>query len=450
VSGQAFSERAKAQLADRRLVRGVGANIYGQASTLLIQVVSVPLMLVALGGQTYGLWLVISAIPSYLALADFGFSSSAANDMTLAVARGAHAQARIAFQSVLALNLAVAAAVVAVAASVIALAPGALLPQTPAVDASQVRLALLLQTCQIAATLSCGAFTGGFLSSGRYSLAVVLSSSARLLENAALVAGALLFHNLALAAAMMLATRFVALVATAVALSRAAPWLTIGWRDARLSEIRRLAAPAVAVTALPAAFAISLQGVVLVIGATLSLDAVATFSATRTLTRAVIQLGNVVNSAIMPEVTRAFGARDGRRLRRLVRLNLAAVGTLNAIALAAIAAFGPALVAVWTRGRIAPDALLVIGLAMVAALHSLWLSQANLLLSINRHAQYAYWFLAVSLASVLAAAPCARLMGVNGLVAPLLLAECAMIPIAARAFRSTFADAAAIGEARPT
>jgi O-antigen/teichoic acid export membrane protein len=421
-----------------RLFSGVGANAYGQAVTLLIQFGSVPLLLSAWGAQTFGLWLVISAIPSYLALADFGFSSAAANDMTLATARGAHAQARGAFQSVLALNALVSLALVVIVLAIVLLIPDRFLPRTALVDGNEVRLVWVLQTLQVAATLSCGAFAGGFQSSGRYALGVFLNSNARLMESLALIAGALLFQGFAPSAALMLATRVGALVGMAALLLRAAPWLSLGFRHANLADIRRLAGPAAAVMALPAAFAVSLQGFVLVIGAALSLDAVAVFSTVRTLTRAVIQAGNIVNSAIMPEVTRAFGSHDTRRLRRLIRFNLISVVGLNAAAVVVVAMFGTSIVALWTRGRVAPGPVLVTGLAFVAFLHSLWLSQSNLVLAVNRHAEYSYWFLAVCIASVIAAVPAAHAFGINGLLLPLLVGECVMILIVARAFRRTF------------
>ncbi len=432
------ARKGRNRLIDSRLFSAVGANAYGQAVTLAIQFGSVPLLLSAWGAQTFGLWLVISAIPSYLALADFGFSSAAANDMTLATARGAHAQARGAFQSMLALNAAVSFGLVAIALAVVLLVPNRFLPHTAVVGGAEVRLVWILQTLQVAATLSCGAFGGGFQSSGRYALGVFLTSNARLLESLALVAGAFLFHGFAPAAALMLATRLAALLGMAALMLRAAPWLRLGFRQASRADIRRLMGPALAVTALPAAFAVSLQGFVLVVGATLSLDAVATFSTARTLTRSVIQAGNIVNSAIMPEVTHAFGAHDVPRLRRLIRFNLISVVCLNGFALATLATFGSSIVAAWTRGRIAPDPTLVIGLAAVAALHSLWLSQANLVLSVNRHAGYSYWFLSVCIGSVLAAIPAARTLGVDGLLLPLLVGEGLMFPIVARAFRAAF------------
>jgi len=426
------------RFAQSRLLSGVGANAYGQAVSLLIQFASVPLLLYAWGSETFGLWLVVSAIPSYLALADFGFSTAAANDMTLATARGAHGEAREAFQSVLALNVLVSLGLVAIVLIVVWLIPNQFLPQTPLIGGREVRFVWILQTVQVAATLCCGAFAGGFQSSGRYALGVYLASNARLLENIALVGGALLFHGLMAAAALMLAVRLASLAGIAAILLQAAPWLSLGFRHANRADIRRLAGPALAVSALPAAFAVSLQGFVLVVGAALSLDAVATFSTVRTLTRVVIQAGGVVNHAIMPEVTRAFGARDFVRIRRLIRVNLISVVGLNAVAFLAVSMLGAWIVAVWTRGRITPAPELVIGLAAVASLHSFWLSQANLILSINRHVSYSYWFLLVSVASVVAAVPAALAFGLEGVLLPLLVAEIVMGVIVARTFRFTF------------
>jgi len=426
-----------------RLLNGVGANAYGQAVTLAVQFGTVPMLLSAWGAQTFGLWLVISAVPSYLALADMGFSTAAANDMTLATARGARDETVATFQSVLALNALIALAVVSVASLVICLLPSSVLPQTALVGSGQVRLVWILQTLQVTATLACGVFSGGFQSSGHYALGNVLSSTARLLESVALVVGAMLFHGLAPAAAGMLGVRLAALAGMAGILSSVAPWLHLGFAQARLAHVRRLAGPALAVMALPAATAVSLQGFVVMIGTILSLDAVATFSSVRTLTRGVIQCGAIVNHAIMPEMTRAFGMRDFVRVKRLIDLNLVIVVLITLACFVCLAVLGPWIFAEWTLGRITPDPLLIIGLAAVACLYSFWQSQSNLVLAVNRHSGYSYWFLIVCVATLLAAVVPTKLFGVNGTIVPMLAGECVMLFVVWRTFRKTFGDSTA-------
>jgi O-antigen/teichoic acid export membrane protein len=301
----------------------------------------------------------------------------------------------------------------------------------------ETRLVWILLTMQVTATLCCGAFVGGFQSSGRYALGVSLGTSARLVESGALVAGALLFSGFAPVVALTLVVRIAALAGMGTVLSNVAPWLSFSFRHASLLEVRRLAKPALAVMTIPAAFAVSLQGFVLVAASALSLEAVAVFSTARTLTRVVIQAAGIVNHAIMPEVTRAFGEHDLTRLRRLMRLNLISTLGLNVVAFLAVASFGSKILALWTHGRIAPSMELLLGLATVASLHSLWLSRANLVLAINRHAGYSYWFLFVSSMSVIGATLAVSALGINGLVVSLLFGEVAMILIVERVYRGT-------------
>ncbi len=435
-----LARRTVSRLARSRLASGVGANAYAQGVTLVVQLGSTPALLILWGAKMYGLWLVVSAFPSYIALADLGFSSAAANAITLSVARGERDEARATFQSTLALNLLTAAAILLLTLGAIALVPDSLIPGIPPTMRSEVREVCALQAVQVAATLCCGAILSGFISTGRYALGVALASTSRLAETAALVFGALAFHSLVVSAAFMLLARLCALAVTASIAVRGAPWCRLGFRYARMARVRQLAGPALAVTALPIAFAVNLQGLILVVGATLSLEAVATFATIRTLTRAILQAAVLVNTAIMPEVTRAFGAGDWARIRRLTRINISSVLILDVAALAVIASFGSVIITVWTRGRVVPNPTLTLGLAAVACVHCVWLAQSNLVLAVNRHAQYTYWFLAVSVGVVLGAIPATRVLGLNGVLLPMLAGEAAMIAVVARVYRRTFSE----------
>src|SRR5438093_923862 len=89
----------------RRLLKGFGANLYGQAAVIVIQLAGVPILLNYWHPQLYGEWLILFAIPGYLSMTDLGFSQSAANDMTARVARGDKTTALTVFQSLSALVL---------------------------------------------------------------------------------------------------------------------------------------------------------------------------------------------------------------------------------------------------------------------------------------------------------------------------------------------------------
>src|SRR3990167_9295719 len=85
----------------RRIVAALGANAFGQATNIVIQLASLPLFLHQWNMSTYGTWLMLSAMPAYLSMADVGMVSTAGNRMTMAMGNGQVAQANAVFQSAL-------------------------------------------------------------------------------------------------------------------------------------------------------------------------------------------------------------------------------------------------------------------------------------------------------------------------------------------------------------
>jgi hypothetical protein len=54
----------------RRIILGVGANVFSQVVSIFIQLVSLPVFLQYWDTSTYGSWLLLSAMPAYLSLSD--------------------------------------------------------------------------------------------------------------------------------------------------------------------------------------------------------------------------------------------------------------------------------------------------------------------------------------------------------------------------------------------
>jgi hypothetical protein len=66
----------------RRIISGFGSNLFGQLVTILIQILSLPIFLYYWDMSTYGSWLVLSALPSFLSMADVGMVQAAGNKVT--------------------------------------------------------------------------------------------------------------------------------------------------------------------------------------------------------------------------------------------------------------------------------------------------------------------------------------------------------------------------------
>ncbi len=423
-----------------RLVRGVSANLFGQAVTIAIQLVSLPLLIRVWGVEVYGLWLVISAIPAYLAFLDAGFGTAAGNHM---VAQVVKANAGAAAHVYNALNLLVLAVVVGLGAPIVI---GALwFPWTAVFDLPAASGRFDVAVAAVAAyglvCLLMSVAQAGFRADGSYAFGAALSHALRLIESAAMLSVAVMGHGLAAAAVTLLIVRIAGTVATVVTMHRTVPWLAFNRRDAAWPELRRLMRPAFAVMLFPAAFAISLQGMTLLIAALVSVKAVVVFTAIRTLTRIGLQTVAVVTQAVMPEYT-AAAQGDHARLARLVAFNTTAALGIALVLAAGLCAAGGWFIGVWSGGQVDAPLGLVGLMAAVMVVQAVATVPLNLLISVNRHANCGIVMVAGALVALAGAALLLPQWGLDGAAAMLLATDIVMLAIFAdRAARSGLLDA---------
>ncbi len=273
-----------------RLIRGLGATALGPVVTAIVQIVSVPVFLHFWGVKLYGEWLIISAIPTYLMLSDLGFGSVAGNDMTMRVAAGDRDGALETFQSTWVLITVTSLLLEMAMLGVIWFLPLTRWLNLSSIGGTDGRLVLSLLSADPLFTLQIGLILSGFRSEGNYAFGVVTNNLVRVgIYTATTLAVALGAGPMRVAVAFLSVLGAGTLVMGWLMVGKS-PWLNYGWRHARLGSVRRLLSPAVAFLAFPAGNALSIQGMVLVIGISLGPVAVATFSTMRTLTRFAFQI----------------------------------------------------------------------------------------------------------------------------------------------------------------
>jgi O-antigen/teichoic acid export membrane protein len=384
----------------RRFRNGLGANIYGQVVTVIVQIVGVPILLHIWGTRLYGEWLILSAIPTYLSMSDLGFSQSAANDMTARVARGDRFGALTVFQS---LN----AWVLLIAASGMFLATGLLwsLPlhdwlHSLVMGTNEARWILWLLAVEVFIRLPNGLFHAGFRANGDYALHVVLENTVRLVQFAGIWTVALMGGGPVGAACAFLGVRVVATPAIAFVLNRRHRWLHFGFKHAKHAELRRLTMPALANMAMPLAQAMNTQGMVLAVGVTLGPMAVVAFSTLRTLTRLALQMVLSVKDAAEPELAHAYGTNNLALMESLYVNSIRAGLWLALSAALGLLVFGDYILRVWTHGKVAMSWPLFVWLLSSAVAGVLWNSSLIVLKAANRHLRAATVLVFTSVAVV--------------------------------------------------
>ncbi|WP_116083162.1 hypothetical protein [Tropicimonas sp. IMCC34011] len=403
-----------------RLKRTLGAQVYGQAVTVAVQVGLLPILIASWGVEVFGVWAVMTAIPAALSLADFGFTSAGKTDMALRVSAGDRDGAVETYHSVFVLLLAGAALLAIPLGAGALLLPLERILQLGPVAPDLVRAVLLVQ---IASALSYQFFllmAAGLRAAGRPATEAAFGATARLGEAAAVALAAVLGGSLLWAAACALATRLAALVVLAVWLGAIAPWLRLGLSRASGARIRALAGPSVASMLIPLGHALLLQAPLLILGAAASPTAAALYSVSRTVARVGVSAANAICHAFTPEYSYAHGARNRARHSRLVRAQGRILGG-GAVLYALAAPFGiPAGAALLSGGALSPGLALTAALAAAALLEILWSGLFAPVAAINRHRDIARAF---CLAAILGAALASRLATPAGIAAAVALAH---------------------------
>src|SRR5579884_2325365 len=83
----------------RRLILGFLSNWVSKLANAIIQLVQVPIFFRHWSTSVYGNWLILSGIPSYLAISSIGFGNVASNEMTMLNSAGDRDGALRVFQS---------------------------------------------------------------------------------------------------------------------------------------------------------------------------------------------------------------------------------------------------------------------------------------------------------------------------------------------------------------
>lgn len=386
-----------------RVLQGLSANAYQTLGVVVVQLAGVPILLHAWGAGLYGEWLVLFAIPAYLSLTNLGYSLSVANDMTMLVARGDRQRALTAFQSLTGLvTLTGAGAFVIVAVAVLTLpVPGWL--HLSALPSHSARWVLLLLAGEVLAHLFGGISSAGYRANGDYGLAVALEATTILGQYAALWTAALTGLGVVWAAAVFLGIRAFGSVASLAYLVRRHPWLRLGFRGARFTYVRQVFAPSLANILLPLSNALKNQGLVLVVTAFFGPLAVVTFSVLRTLSRLPMRLVMIIGNAIEPEVAGAEGSGDRSVQRRLYLRGLTAGFWLSVAGGVALYVLGPAILRVWTQGRVAMDRGLFLWLLASSVAAGLWQVPMSVTQSLNRHLPASLAHIAAALLTLMGA-----------------------------------------------
>ena len=425
-----------------RLRKGIASEIFANLTRVIVQVGGVPLFLAFWGDKGYGEWLLLTAILGYLRLSSVGFGQATRNRMAMEVSAGKRHQALGYFQSTSLLFLGIGFLVM-IGVGMAALA-------TPAIhqflnfeilSVQGLQQALLILGAVIAINLQAEVLDAGFRSEGHYGLSTFLFMVSELVIFALVVAVLVAGGDQVMGLICYLVGSVFRIILLRLVLTRLAPWIAFGYKYASFRTVRTFTLPSLAFMAFPLGQAMSLQGILIVIGAVLGPSAVVTFNTVRMLSRYTVHLTVTFARIGSPEIAYAYGRGD-MALVRQVHWQVCRIGLWAALfACGFLALATPWILAVWTQGQIAPWPgvyLTLLTAVLFWAAHTL---AANVLQATNNHQRFAIVFLAANIVGLILAVPLTKLLSLPGTALATLLVELAVLvyvlPRAARFGRGT-------------
>ena len=413
-----------------RIASTLAANGFGQAVTIVSQLGLTPLFFSIWGSQQYGEWLIISSIPAYLAMADFGIGSAAGNDMSIRAAAGDLAGAQSTFRGALLLGM--LAAAIVVLAGIVAGTVGYVygIPATPSIGRISAGAMMLLFAIGVGASFLGNIVSGGYRCCGSNAIGSILSNISRLTE--VIVTALLLVRGASpvVVCGIVLLVKLTLQALQLFLLRRRCEWLFHPPQAADKTLVRRLIQPALGFLAFPLGNAMLLQGPILVLGAVFGGTSVAIFSAMRTIARMPLQVTAALNSSVWPELSLAFGAKDSNLVRKLHRFASGSSFAINAILGVLLAWFGSEISKRWLGSEVAFNHVVFLGLLILTLLSAFWNASAVVLVATNTHMRFGILYMGFTTAGMLLSYLAARVFQIPGFMAAMIVTEIAFIIIA--------------------
>ncbi|MGB6307484.1 MAG: hypothetical protein WBF89_06785 [Steroidobacteraceae bacterium] len=402
-----------------RVASGMAAHLYAQMITVLTQLATVPIFLHRWSADTYGQWIAISAVPVYLTIADVGILTAAGNLMSMHNARGEHEQLQAVFKAGLGVVL-----IVVPAASALS---GLLLYFFTFGMSVDQRSALFALTLASLLTVASGLFDAAYRSFGKYPKVTFLLSTARVVEWSGMLAGLFAGGTLTSTAIGYLAGRGMSFTANYCFSRHDIPQIKWNLRGVDRRLAARLSKSGAGFISITLGSLLTLQGMVVLVGAELGGTAVAVFSTTRTLTRLLAQLAVLSGKSMSPEISALYGAGRhavaDRLTKQMTRLVMSVI-LAGAVVLALIA---PTVMVIWSHGKIPFDRPVFFLLLAAALATSYWQVQAVRLTATNQHQLFAGLFILTSVFALVLTYLGMPRFGVNSAAAGTLLADLLMI-----------------------
>ncbi|GAB3553635.1 lipopolysaccharide biosynthesis protein [Spirosoma fluminis] len=407
-----------------RIVRALAANLFGQGATLLIQLISVPLLLRQWGAVYYGEWLLLATIPAYLSLSDGGVVAALGNDLAISIDQQEREKAARQLSNGLAAVTGLSLVCGTMLLGILWLTPYPHWLGLTTTTTAEAPITLMALCLYVIASVQQELLSSVYRAEGQYASGRIWITTTRLVEFVVMISIVSMQGRGPQVALGFSLIRLVMVGGMWVDCQRRFSWVRqVSGRLVEPATLRHLLMPSASFLVFAVTNALVLQGSVLLIGALLTPVHVVLYTTLRTLSNAVRQFVGLVNFSIWPEFTLALSQQRMQTAIFLHRVALQTAFWLTFTASVVLIIFQKPLLQIWTKGAVQPQTPLFSLLLVSSLTHALWNTSALTLISVNRHKSVALAYLLTSMGAFVVATGLIPDWSLTGLVVSLIGAD---------------------------
>ncbi len=422
-----------------RILRAVGAEGIGQLLNVAVRLLLIPLFLAAWGAETYGEWLILTAVAGWFSLADLGAQLHFVNRMTEAWAQRKLDEFKDIFSTGMFFFGATSATLMALAAVVLMFPGISNWLGIESVGPNVVYWVLMIMCLRVLASLPLGLLLGVYRATGAQATSVMYSNLMLLIQ---LIVSVVVLSTggsmILMALSEIIGMLFVSFL-VAFNLRRHIPSKVHFFRLNRpnIDILRQAWSPSLHFLGIQLAMAAMIQGSVIVVAKAMGPFEVVVFSTMRTIANVVSRFLGMMSHSAWPEFTRLHSEKDIKRLQTLFRSIFLTSTLAGLLYLGSVQIFGAQLFEIWLGQQLPYDSLGMLMMSALVILTNQWTLGGNLLMATNRHRDYARVQLPVNIIALGTAYLGGRWLGLEGFIGGLILGQSApMLALTAWMLRS--------------
>lgn len=385
----------------------------------------------------------LTAFAANIILADLGGGVYVVNRMTHEFAVGELRALRRTLQTALLIFTSFPALVAFVFAAVTWVLPVGSIFSIGVMEESTAKLVVTVFVVQMALSLPQGLLLGVFRAVGQLPRGVMLANTLQLIQLALVAGGLAAGAGPVLIGSLQLFPYLIIGFVSGRIINREFPNLELlSTKHADLGTAKEFARPSLTFFAIQISQALSIQGIVLIVGLTLGPVQAVVFSTIRTLCNAMKSMLALVSHAAWPEMIRFASQNNSHALVTLFRGNLRTSMVGATIVVFILNGWGDGIYDLWLSGTVPYDSGLMALFLIFLLQQVFWNTCSHVLMAVNHHYALSRVVLASSIMAIATSYAGARLAGLDGLIVGMLAAELLLplwlVPILLKRYNSAF------------